>query len=140
MPKLYSIATIRKMVREHGKKINTPEELLTVRAATDSLGTPHVEINHTGYHYIVCERGNELERKTTKNLQTLLYWIFELIVFQMASEYEVQHRKPGEDFRRVLFSIQLELYEKLDAHWFALKKKELEEILVEHPYEKTKQK
>ena len=138
MTKLYSIATIRKRVREYGKKIDAPKEFLTVRATTDSLGRPHVEIDHSGYHFIVCERGNELERRTTKDLQTLLYWIFELIVFQMASEYELHHRKPVEDFRKVLFSKQLDLFEKLDAQWFALKRKELEDILEEHPYEERK--
>jgi hypothetical protein len=55
----------------------------------------------------------------------------------MASEYELHNRKPGEDFRRVLFAKQLELFEKLNTGWLALKQKELEDILKQHPYEKT---
>jgi hypothetical protein len=137
MTDLYSIATIRKKVKEYGKKITAPKELLTVRASTDHFGTPHIEVDDTGYHFIVCERGNELERRTTKDIQTLLYWVFELIVFKMASEYELHNRKPGEDFRRVLFAKQLELFEKLNTGWLALKQKELEDILKQHPYEKT---
>ena len=136
MTDLYSIATIRKKVREYGNKINAPTELLTVRASSNHLGTPHVEINGAGYHFIVCERGNELDRRTTKDIQTLLYWIFKLIVFKMASDYELQNRKSGEDFRKVLFAKQLELFEKLDTRWLALKQKELEGILNEHPYDK----
>lgn len=134
MTKLYSIATIRKKVREYGKKIKAPKKLLTVRTTTDGFGTPHIEIDKNGYNYVIWERGTEHERKTTNNLHKLLYWIFKDIVFDMASKYELNHRKSGEDFRRLLFSKELELFKKLDAQWFAWEKEDIDQILKNHPY------
>jgi len=135
MGALYSISTIRKKVKEYGKKINTPKKLLTIRGTTDGLGTPHIEINEAGYHYVVSERGSEFKRNTTKDFHTLLYWIFKDIIFKMASEYELNHRKPEEDFRSLLFSKSLELFKKLDHQWYAWEKEDIENILKESPYE-----
>jgi hypothetical protein len=56
MTKIYSISTIRRKVRELGKKINAPRHLLTVRATSDGFGTPYIEIDKNGYNYVVGER------------------------------------------------------------------------------------
>jgi hypothetical protein len=132
---LYSISTIRKKVREYGKKIGAPKKLLTVPTTTDGFGTPHIEIDDQGYHYVVWERGTEHKRKTTRDVHILLYWIFKDIVFEMASDYELNHRKPEEDFRRILFKKALELFEKLDEQWYLWEKEDIDKILKENPYE-----
>ena len=135
MGEKYTISSIRKKVREFGKKVNAPKKFLTIRSATDGLGTPHIEINGRGFHYVVSERGTEFRRDTTSDIHTLLYWIFKGIVFQMASEYELKHRKSEEDFRRLLFSKTLDLFKKLDNQWYEWEKKNIENILKETPYE-----
>ena len=135
MGDLYSISTIRKKVREYGKKIGVPKKLLTVPTTTDGFGTLHIEIDDQGYHYVVSERGTEYKRKTTRNFHTLLYWIFKDIVFEMASDFELNHRKPEEDFRRILFNKDLELFEKLDRQWYMWEKEDIDNILKENPYE-----
>ena len=56
MTKIYSISTIRRKVRELGKKINAPHHLLTVRATSDGFGTPYIEIDKNGYKSVVSER------------------------------------------------------------------------------------
>ena len=135
MTKIYSISTIRKKVREYGKKINAPSRLLTVPTTSDGFGTPYVEIDNTGYNYVVSERGTEFERRQTNDINKLLYWIFKSIVFIMASDYELDHRKPHEDFRRQLFAKTIELMEKLDSNFLRWEKEEIEKILKENPYE-----
>jgi len=135
MGKFYSISTIRKKVREYGKKINAPSRLLTVRATSDGFGTPYIEIDKNGYNYIVSERGVEFERRQTRNTDQLLYWIFKSIVFIMANDYELEHRKPNEDHRKLLFAKQIELMEKLDSKFAQWEKEELDKILEEAPYE-----
>lgn len=135
MGDLYSISTIRKKVREYGKKIQAPKKFLTVPTTTDGFGTPHIEIDDQGYHYVVSERGTEFKRKTTSDVHTLLYWIFKDIIFEMASDYELNHRKPEEDFRRILFKKDLEFFKKLDEQWYVWEKEELDNILKENPYE-----
>ncbi len=135
MTKLYSIATIRKKVREHAEKINAPKNLLRVRSTTNGFGTPHIEIDKKGYNYIIWERGREHERNTTEDLHELLYWIFKNIVFNIASKYELNHRKTGEHFRRILFHKELELFKELDAQWFQWHKEEIDNTLKKNPYD-----
>jgi hypothetical protein len=135
MLKIYSISTIRKKVREYGKKIHAPSHLLSVRASSDGFGTPHIEIDENGYNYVVSERGEEFERRQTKDIDKLLYWIFKQIVFIMASDYELENRKPNEDFRRQLFAKQIELMEQLDSKFVQWNKEELDKILEKSPYE-----
>jgi hypothetical protein len=134
MTKTYSIATIRKKVRELGKKIGAPTHLLSIRTTSDGFGTPYVEINKSGYNYVVSERGTEFQRKQTQDISILLYWIFKDIVFSIASDFELEHRKPNEDSRRQLFAKILELMEKLDPKYAKWEKEDLDNILKENPY------
>ena len=135
MVKIYSISTIRKKVREYGKKINAPSHLLTVRTTSNEFGTPHIEIDENGYSYVIRERASEHERRQTKSFKELLYWILNSIVFIMASDYELKNRKGNEDFRRQLFAKEIELMEKLDSKFAKWKKEELDKILEEHPFD-----
>ncbi|MHA2430247.1 MAG: Imm63 family immunity protein [Promethearchaeota archaeon] len=135
MVKIYSISTIRKKVREFGKKINAPSHILTVRTSSNEFGTPHIEIDEKGYNYVVSERGIEHERRQTKDINILLYWIMNSIVFIMASDYELKNRKKNEDFRRQLFAKEIELMEQLDSKFAQWKKEELDKILEEYPYD-----
>jgi hypothetical protein len=134
MTKTYSIATIRKKVRELGKKIGAPTHLLSIRTTSDGFGTPYIEINKSGYNYVVSERGTEFQRKQTQDISILLYWIFKDIVFSIASDFELEHRKPNEDSRRQLFAKILELMEKLDPKYAKWEKEDLDNILKENPY------
>jgi len=135
MDKFYSISTIKKNVKELGKKINAPKRYLTLHTTTDGFGTPHIEIVENGYNYVVSERGVEYERKQTKDIKELLYWIFKDIVFSMASEYELEHRKPNEDSRRQLFAKIIELMEQIDSKFAKWQKEELDKFLEENPYD-----
>ena len=138
MVKIYSISTIKKKVRELGKKINAPSHLLSVRTTSDGFGTPYIEINKNGYDYVVSERGVEYKREQTNDISVLLYWIFKSIVFSMVSGYELNNRNPNEDSRRKLFAKILELMEQLDPKFFEWEKKDLDSILKENPYEDKK--
>ncbi|MEJ2249121.1 MAG: Imm63 family immunity protein [Candidatus Lokiarchaeota archaeon] len=132
---MYSISTIRKNVREYGKKISAPKNLLTIHTSSDGFGTPYIEINKSGYNFVVSERGTEFVRKITKDFNKILYWIFEPIVFEMANDYELENRNPKEDNRKILFSKEIELMEKLDPQWAQWKKEDVEKILEEYPYD-----
>ena len=135
MAKFYSISTIRKRVRELGKKINAPSYLLAIRTTTDGFGTPHIEIDKNGYNYVISERGIEHKRKQTEDITTLLYWILKEVVFIMASDYELEHRNPNEDSRRQLFAKIIELMNQLDPKFVQWEKKEIEKVLEENPFD-----
>jgi catechol 2,3-dioxygenase-like lactoylglutathione lyase family enzyme len=65
----------------------------------------------------VVERGQELRRDTTRDLDELLYHVFESVTFELACDYERAHRIAGEDIRRQLFARQLELLSSLSPAW-----------------------
>jgi hypothetical protein len=67
--------------------------------------------------YVIVERGNELQRHTTTELDTLLYWIFRNITFSTAVDHEVAHRIEEQDFRILLFQHQLQLLQDLRSEW-----------------------
>ena len=134
---MYSIATIRSKIKQYCHQINAPRELFTIRSTPSAFGEPHVEIDTKGYHYVVWERGNEDERRTTEDLHELLYWLMKGITFEMACDYELQHRIPNQDFRRLLFKTQLDLLKKLDVDFYNRKKDEIRQILLQNPYDDT---
>ena len=134
MDKFYSISTVRKKIKEYGKKIKAPSRYLRIRTTSDGFGTPYIEINEKGYNYIVNERGVEHKREQTKDIDKFIYWIFKDVVFDMASSYELEHRRRNEDSRRQLFAKILELMEQLDPKFLKWEKEDLDKILDKNPY------
>ncbi len=110
------------------------EELPTYGFSRD-FGHPHIEVDGRGYHYVVVERGEELQRRTTSNLDELLFWIFESITFDMAFRYAAENRIEGRDRRRIGFAKEEELLGLLNPQW-AEKEKEIHtDILKMHPFD-----
>ena len=93
---------------------------------TADAGAPHLEINGDRFDYVVVERGLELRRRTTLDLDELLYWIFSDVTFSLASRFAV-----GADrYREVMFHHQLDLLAQLDKRWRDRKKIEIDGILA----------
>lgn len=97
-------------------------------------GSAFVKIDKQGYHYITEERGVMIEHKITIDYKELLYWLLSDIIFTQASKYELENRIETQDFRRILFSKEIELFRKLNEKWALCKEKEIDEILKENPY------
>ena len=98
------------------------------------FGDPHIEVDTTHYHYVVTERGKELERKTTLDADELIYWLISDVIRDIASDYEMKHRVPNQDSRRQQFQKEIELFLLVNPDWAARKKNELAVILAEHPF------
>lgn len=130
-----SIIEIRNLVRNMGEIVRAPYSLLSIPDKPTGTGTPHVETDGDTYAYVVTERGFEFNRKSTKDLDELLYWIFDGIAFSMAVDYELKHRKEGVDSRRTIFERQLEILSSLNPDWVRLTRKEIDETLKETPFD-----
>lgn len=98
-------------------------------------GSVHVEVAADAYCYVVTERGSELERRRTRDPDELLYWLLSDVAFSLASEYELEHRIAGQDFRRLLFQRQVDLLGQLDPRWSERRTREIQGILTTHPYD-----
>jgi hypothetical protein len=118
---------IRARVRELVDQVGAPPGDPVSYGGSRQDGTPHIEVG-SRYHFVV------FERRTTDDLDELLYWIFDGVTFSMASNFEVKHRRPGEDSRRQLFAKQIEFLERLSPEWAARQDAEHAEILSRHPF------
>jgi hypothetical protein len=97
-------------------------------------GSAHVEIVSGTYHYVVTERGSELERSVAKDKDELFYWLMSDVTFSIACDFEVNRRIAGQDSRRQLFDKNVELLGRLDQNWATRKELEYAEVLRNHPF------
>ncbi|CAN5158567.1 hypothetical protein BH09BAC4_BH09BAC4_05070 [soil metagenome] len=126
---------IKEQVEALGKRINTPHNLYPTYGRSADGDRPHIEIDSSGkLHFVVVERGQELERQTTTVPNDLLFWIFDVITFSMACAFELENRKPNQDFRHILFSKQEDLLGCLSANWQEKKRINHNLILAKHPF------
>jgi len=136
-----NLEEIRKKVEEISLKL--PQKIDINSYITfgnqEDFAKPNIEIdNSLFYNFIVVERGQELEKRITLNLDDLLYWIFELITFDLASKFELQNRIENSDFRKILFKKQEELLSSISDEWKAKKITEHNEILKIFPFQDKK--
>jgi hypothetical protein len=95
---------------------------------------PFLEVNDA-YHYVIRERGSESRRRTTRDLDELLYWILEDRTAELASSYAVHHKVAGQEFRRPMFRHQLELLAKISPDMQARGAKRIADVLAKNPFE-----
>jgi Immunity protein 63 len=95
----------------------------------------HLEITDNGTYAIVgTERGMETDRKETRSLDELMYWIASGEASARGLEYEFDHRKSIDDFRRVYFSKAVEELAQISAEWADRLRCEHADILKAHPF------
>lgn len=131
---MIGIDYIRTIVNQYGTKIGIPIGELQIYDGPQGDGTPYIQVNGNTYFYIIEERGYVFEKRETSDFDTLLYWLMSDIVFSLASEYELNHRNPHQDSRRVLFEKELKLMQSLEPAWYVQKRKEIENTLFNSPY------
>jgi hypothetical protein len=115
--------------------IKTKKDDLPTYGRSRDFGYPHLEVDGSGYHYVVVERGQELIRKTTKKLHQLLFLVFDSVTSNMSYEYELKNRIEMQDCRRMAFKKKLELMNILNPEWAEIVGEEQKKILKEHPYD-----
>ena len=130
-----SIEDLKKNIFDLGGKISAPLSLVSFADRPTNSGRPHVEMKGGKYHYVITEKGEELDRRISDQKEDILYWIFKDITSELASEYEQKNRKGSVDFRRLKFSKQLQLMTDIDLAWGERFSKEIEGILKDYPYD-----
>ena len=128
-----TLSALEQRVRSLATSLNAPAIYLPTFGYSQEDGTPHIEISCT-YDFVVSERGNEFERRRTRDVDELLFWVFQAVTFSMASEYELSHRRRGEDSRRQLFAVKVDLLKTLSPEWGQREDENLKHILRQHPF------
>jgi len=125
----------RQEVDRRAAVIDAPPALLPTYGRTEDGARPHIEFARGQYHYVVVERGNELERHSSADVDPILYHVFQGVTFSMACQRAGRERRPGVDWRRQLFAIQLDLLGRLSLKWQARCSAAIDEPLRHHPFD-----
>lgn len=96
---------------------------------------PSITVDENGYNYIIQERREIISWKKTRDIEEIIYLIFNDLVSDIAHETEEYKTKVDlvKDSRVVLFNKELELMKLLSNEFYERKKKEIEEILKQYP-------
>ena len=132
---MLTLSQIEAQVEQLATRVGASEYILPTYGRTEDGARPHIEVDSRGYHYVVVERGQELEHHTTNELDELLYLVFKGVTFSLAINYELKHRVKGQDFRRVLFQRQIELLSALSPDWGERELRQHHETLRQHPFD-----
>lgn len=133
MAPLPSLAELIAKAQELGARLNLPVGAFDHLGVRNDFAQPFIVVDEH-YHYVVCERGTEFERRSTLERDEILYWIFEGVTFDLASRYELAHRVSGQDFRRLLFARQLDAMETLNPAWRVRLAAKLNDVLANAPF------
>ena len=135
---------LRKHVRREYKKLRKKAILSLVYrplstkfeiCSSNSLDGEYCYSDGKGYYYCALERGSYIEKIITEDLFEVTYLAIEADISEMASLYELIHRKRGKDPRRILFAKELELFSEIGEKYCERHRKRIEKILEKYPYE-----
>jgi hypothetical protein len=126
---------VKTIIEGLAEKIGAPLNMLPTYGYSEETARPEIQLDASGYHFVVSERGQETERHTTFDLDEILYDVFDGVTFAMACTYELNHRLEGQDFRRILFSYQEGLMTQLSPAWGNRNKLELNKVFEQYPFE-----
>jgi hypothetical protein len=132
---LFTLQEIGNYVNSLAERIGAPATILPTYGRTDDGARPHVEIRDGELFYVIVERGEELKRVRTVEIDHLLYLIFSDVTFSMAVKFEYKHRNALQDFRRILFAKQEELLGLLNPAWREKEQMAHQTILSEYPFD-----
>lgn len=128
---LSSLQTEYDLLCQRVKPCPSPYTFLTER---QDNGSPHVEFSDGRYHYIVTERGLDLESRSTADRSEILYWMLYDLTFWMGVAYEFKNRIDGPDVRRVIFAHWLDLMKKANPAFADRLKIHIAETLAKNPF------
>lgn len=106
----------------------------TILTEREDVGVAHIEFSDGQYHYIVTERGLDLETRSTGDRSDILYWMVYDLTFWMGVAYEFENRVDGPDVRRKIFAHQIEMMKRADHHFARRLEIEIAETLIRNPF------
>ncbi|CBJ81796.1 conserved hypothetical protein [Xenorhabdus bovienii str. Jollieti] len=132
---LFTIIEIQEKLNELGSKLGLSKNSIQAFDGPLGDGTPYISFENNRYNLVFSERGSEFERKRTKSLDELLYWMMSSVVLGMAFSYELENRIEDQDCRRLAFPKAIELMKQANPEWVPKIEDKINRILSEHPYD-----
>ena len=94
----------------------------------------YIYMENDKYYYVFTEKGKIREKKELVTEEEVLWYVLELVLFNVAMDYAIKNRKKGEDFRRILFKKEIELYSRFGENFKVRKVEAINRILESNPY------
>jgi len=128
------LSEIKSKIDQLAKIIGASQDTLPTYGYSEQTARPHIEADSISYHFVIAERGQEFERHSSFDMNEILYDVFQVVTFELACKYELDHRINGQDSRRIMFEYQEELLSKLSLSWGERRIQEHAQILEKHPF------
>ena len=94
----------------------------------------YIYMENDKYYYVFTEKGKIREKKELVTEDDVLWYVLEVVLFNVAMDYAIKNRKKGEDFRRILFKKEIELYSRFGENFKMRKVEAINRILECNPY------
>ena len=123
-----NIEELRAELFEIGERLGDgvrPNHYFIIPEKPDGFATPYLEIDGKEYHFVVCERGVEIERKVTLIDDEILYWFADCGVRSLASHFAALKNAKDGEFRSRYFRRQFYLMLSIKPEWATRKKREI---------------
>lgn len=88
-----------------------------------------------GYHFRITERNRIYRDDTTQNLFDITYWTINGEISEAAAIYESKNRIDNQDFRRIMFSKEIQYFEAIGDEYAQRARLEIESILKKAPFQ-----
>jgi hypothetical protein len=130
-----TLSEIKQRIDQLAERISAPPNTLPTYGHSEQGDGLYVEVDSSGYQLVAAERGTEIERYSTSDIDDLLYKIFSGVTFGLSCKYELAHRVEEHDCRRIIFQHQVELLSMRSPHWGERERREHDRILMKHPFD-----
>jgi hypothetical protein len=128
-----TLSEVKNLIDQMARKIDAPKELLPTYGYPMDKGRTDIEIDDNGQiYYFPDERSRD--RYFLRDVDDLLYYVFNMVTQTMATKCELSKRVAGQDARRIWFTEQERLLGILNETWKERKKNEHERLLIHHPF------
>lgn len=124
---------IKKCIAEVLPNITLTQINFSVGTDTSPEGT-YIYAQNDKYHVVFTEKGKIRTHKELDTEEETLWNVLDVILFDIAMEYAIRNQVQGQDFRRILFTKEIELYSQFGDNYKTRKIKEINEILQKNPY------
>lgn len=132
--KIHSENDVKNMIAYYARLIGATENYLPTYGYRVGDGTPFIYVRKNDYHYGCSERALEFDTCITTDINELMYVVFSHITFSMGCAYWRKTKDTSVDQRRYFFKEQLMLLKKINKGFEERCRKELEEIIKQHPF------
>lgn len=112
-----SSAELRQILETNFAKISSDLHLLPEINNSNYNCEPFIEIGQNAYYYICLERGEDVFRKQTTDLNELIFMVMEDLTFKMAWDWVKLHPKSNSDLRIPAFAKQVELMKTINLDY-----------------------